>query len=106
VPPANVDDAVVSGQLPAALRSGRVTAVVLGVESAIVAQRDDPAIQLGMFLGPPGSLAYAVRREDSQLLQALNEYVEATRRTPTWSRLVVKYFGERAPEILKKARTE
>jgi hypothetical protein len=28
------------------------------------------------------------------------------RRTPTWSRLVVKYFGEEAPEILKRAREE
>jgi ABC-type amino acid transport substrate-binding protein len=106
VPRANVDDAIVSGQLPAALRSGRATAVVLGIESAIVAQLDDPEIQLGLFLGPPGSLAYALRKEDTQLLRALNEYIEATRRTPTWSRLVVKYFGEKAPEILRKARTE
>jgi hypothetical protein len=28
------------------------------------------------------------------------------RRTPTWNRLVVKYFGEDAPEILKRARAE
>jgi len=39
------------------------------------------------------------------LLRRLNEYVENTRRSATWSRLVVKYFGDAAPEILRKART-
>jgi hypothetical protein len=39
-------------------------------------------------------------------LKALDEYIENLRRTPTWSRLVVKYFGERAPDVLKKARME
>jgi ABC-type amino acid transport substrate-binding protein len=80
--------------------------VVLGIESAIVAQRDDPQIEIGLFLGAPGSLAYGVRREDLALLAALNTYIENVRKTPTWSRLVVKYFGEKAPEILKKARLE
>lgn len=32
--------------------------------------------------------------------------IENLRRTPTWSRLVVKYFGETAPDVLKKARAE
>jgi hypothetical protein len=26
------------------------------------------------------------------------------RRTPTWNRLVVKYFSQAAPEVLRKAR--
>jgi hypothetical protein len=30
--------------------------------------------------------------------------VSNLRKTPTWSRLVVKYFGDAAPEILRKAR--
>ena len=106
VPPAHVDGSVPSGTLPAALRSGQVSAVVLGVENAISAQRADPALQLGLFLGPPTSLAYGVRKGDAELLKALDEYIENLRRTPTWSRLVVKYFGERAPDVLKKARTE
>ena len=105
VPPAHVDGSVASGTLPAALKSGQVSAVVLGVENAISAQRADPALQLGLFLGPPTSLAYGVRKGDAELLKALDEYIENLRRTPTWSRLVVKYFGEMAPEVLKKART-
>jgi len=106
VPPANVDSSVPSGTLPAALKSGQVSAVVLGVENAISAQRADPALQLGLFLGPPTSLAYGLRRGDAELRKVLDAYIENLRRTPTWSRLVVKYFGERAPDVLKKARTE
>jgi ABC-type amino acid transport substrate-binding protein len=106
VPRDQVVDTITTGRLPEALKTGAVSAVVLGVENAITAQRDDPAMQLGVFLGPPRSLAYAVRKGDAALLAALNEYIENVRRTPTWSRLVVKYFGESAPEILKKARQE
>ena len=106
VPRSNVVDTIPSGTLPEALRSGQVTAVVLGVENAITAQRIDPELQLGLFLGPPGSLAYAVRKEDAELLRLLNEYIENVRRTQTWNRLVVKYFGAEAPEILKKARQQ
>ena len=104
VPPSNVDDGIPTGTLPDALRSGRVTAVVLGVENAMEAQRKDPALQLGTFVGPPSSLAYGVRKEDAALIGALNEYIRSLRRSPTWNRLVVKYFGDAALEVLKKAR--
>jgi ABC-type amino acid transport substrate-binding protein len=106
VPPAHVDDTVPTGTLPAALKEGRITAAVLGVENAMAAQRRDPDIQLGMFLGDPGSLAYGVRKEDAELRKSLSEYIENFRRTPAWNRLVVKYMGEAAPEILRRARTE
>ena len=106
IPGGNVDETIPTGTLPAALKAGRVTAVVLGVENAIDAQRQDPDLQLGLFLGPPRSLAYGVRKEDTELRQALSDYIDNLRRTPTWSRLVVKYFGEAAPDILRKARQE
>ena len=61
---------------------------------------------MGVFLGPPGALAWAVRKGDRTLLAALDDYVASMRRTSTWSRLVVKYFGDEAPEILKRAREE
>ena len=35
---------------------------------------------------------------------ALNAYISNVRRTSTWSRLVVKYFGPSSLEILNKAR--
>jgi ABC-type amino acid transport substrate-binding protein len=106
VPPGNLDDGIPTGTLPDALRSGRVTAVVLGVENAMIEQRKDPALQLGAFVGPPSSLAYGVRKGDAALLAALNEYISNLRRSPTWNRLVVKYFGGSAIEVLKKARPD
>lgn len=106
VPASNVDDSFPTGTLPDALRSGKASVVVLGVEHAIQERHADPAIQLGVFVGPPTSLAYGVRKEDAGLLAALDEYVGNLRHTPTWSRLVVKYFGDDAPEILRKARSE
>jgi len=106
VPASNVDGSFPPGGLPGALRDGKATAVVLGIESAITAQRQDPELQLGLFLGPPGSLAYGVRKQDSALLAALNEYIDNVRRTATWSRLVVKYFGEAALDILNQARAQ
>ncbi|HET7294310.1 MAG TPA: ABC transporter substrate-binding protein [Vicinamibacteria bacterium] len=100
----NVDDGIELGAFPAALKSGRITAAVDGVEAALVARLKDPDLQIGAFIGEADSLAYAVRKEDAKLFEALNGYVANLRKTQTWSRLVVKYFGDAAPEILKKAR--
>jgi len=36
----------------------------------------------------------------------LNDYISNLRKTPTWNRLVVKYFGDRAIEVLRRARGE
>ena len=101
-----IDDGIASGRLPEALKAGRITAAVDGLEAALVARSRDNDLQLGAFLGKPSSLAYGVRKEDVALLRALNDYIGNLRRTPTWSRLVVKYFGAAAPEILKKARMQ
>lgn len=105
VPASARDETVPTGGYVEALQSGKATAALWGVESAIASQQEDPDLQLGMFIGPPGMLAYGVRKRDAALLRALNEYVDDVRHTPTWSRLVVKYFGDKAPEILKKARS-
>jgi peptidoglycan lytic transglycosylase F len=104
VPAANVDDGLVSGGAPGALRSGRITATVSGIEDAFLYQRADPAMQIGLFVGPAGSLAYGVRKDAPRLRAALDEYISNVRRTTTWSRLVLKYFGSEAPALLKKAR--
>jgi len=106
LPAGNLDDSFAPGTLPAALKAGKAEVAVLGVESAIAAQRKDPEIELGVFVGAPMSLAYGVRAKDGALLKALDEYIDNLRRTPTWNRLVVDYFGSAAPEILKKARAE
>jgi membrane-bound lytic murein transglycosylase F len=99
-----LDDQIPAGGLPAALRSGRVTCAIDELAGAILLQRADPDVQIGAFVGAPGSYAFGVRKESPQLLKSLNEYIENLRRTPTWNRLVVKYFGEAAVEVLNKAR--
>ncbi len=104
IPAAAVDASFPTGTLPDAMRAGRITSTVDDVAAAIISARRDPDLQVGMFLGPPGSYAYGVRPGDTQLLAALNEYIENLRRTASWNRLVVKYFGEAAPEVLRKAR--
>lgn len=104
VPAANTDDSFASGKLEEALRAGRVTAIVLGVEDAIVAQQADPEMQIGLFLGAKGSLAFAVQKESPALLRALDDYVGNVRRTSTWNRLVVKYFGRASLEILQRSQ--
>ncbi len=104
IPPQNVDDSLVPGQLPNGITRGRVEAVVVGLEEAILARREDPGFQVGLFVGEAESLAYGVRKEDPELLRALDEFVRNFRRSGVWNRLVVKYLGEAAPEILKRAR--
>ena len=49
-------------------------------------------------------LAYGFRKDDTALGAALNDYLQNVRRTPRWSRLVVKYFGEDTLEVLNRAR--
>jgi polar amino acid transport system substrate-binding protein len=106
VPAANIADTFASGTLPAALREGKITAAVLGLEDALVAQRADPALQLGGFVGPRQGLGYALRKGDAASLAALDEYITNLRRTPSWNRLVVKYFGDLALEILRNVQKE
>jgi membrane-bound lytic murein transglycosylase F len=106
VPPKNVDESIAPSAFGEALKSGKVTALVDGVEDALLLQQKDPDIELGLFLGSPESLAFAVRKDSPQLHQALDEYLSNFRRTPTWNRLLVKYFGGSAVEVLRRARAE
>jgi ABC-type amino acid transport substrate-binding protein len=103
VPRENIDDGIPLGAYVEALRAGRITAAVWSVERALPAQREDPAIQLGLYVGRPGSLAFGVRKEDAGLKTALNAYLQSAHTSGVWSRLVVKYFGEAALPIVQQA---
>jgi ABC-type amino acid transport substrate-binding protein len=106
VPAHNVDDGVAAWSYVEALHARRVTAVAWSVERAMPAQREDPDLQMGMFLDRPGALAFAVRRQDTNLLSALNDHISGVRQSGVWSRLVVKYFGADALDLLKQARSK
>jgi ABC-type amino acid transport substrate-binding protein len=105
VPPAKVDSSFTNTTLLDGLRSGKVGAIAMGVERAILVSRREPDFELGMYLGPPGRLAYAVRSGDTELLAALNTHLIAHRSSGQWSQLLVKYFGPAAPEVLRRARS-
>jgi ABC-type amino acid transport substrate-binding protein len=100
----NVDTSIPTGELPRALREGRITAAADGLEAVLTARAKDPDLQCGLFLGRPSSLAYGVRKSDAALHRALNSDLANLRRTSTWNRLVVKYFGKASLDILNKAR--
>jgi ABC-type amino acid transport substrate-binding protein len=104
IPMSSVDESIPAGGVPAALRSDRISCSVDELAGAIIGRRRDRDLQIGMFLGPPGSYAFGVRKNDPELLRSLSDFIDNLRRTPTWNRLVVKYFGEDAQEILRKAR--
>jgi ABC-type amino acid transport substrate-binding protein len=105
VPASQVNDSYASPDaLMAGLRAGEVSAVVLSVVWAAAEVRRDPQLELGVLMGESTSVGYAVPREAPLLRAALDEFISNLRRTPTWSRLVVKYFGEKGLEILRKSR--
>ncbi|MET0555313.1 MAG: transporter substrate-binding domain-containing protein [Vicinamibacteria bacterium] len=106
VPASRLDDGMVSGGLSDTLRAGRITAAVWASEGAILAQRRDPELELGIFLGPPQSLAYGLKREDTALLAALNDHIAGLRTTGAWPRLVEKHFGAASLDIVRKVRAE
>jgi len=85
------------------LKAQRVSAVVMSVSDLLLAARHDHELHGGLALGPPGSTAWGVRRADTALLRALDDYLRNLRRTPSWSRLVVQYFGQDALAVLGRS---
>lgn len=104
VPAANLDYSIPTGGIPEALKAGRVGCTVHDISTAIVTQRKDPETQIGIFVGPASSYAYGVPKDSPELLKALNEYLGNMRQSPSWNRLVVKYFGPAALDVLHAAR--
>jgi len=84
----------------AALCDGKVTATVITLTDGILAIKANPNLETGVFLGAPGQSAFAVRKSDTQLLAALDEYLANFRKGPSWNRLIVKYFGDQALKVL------
>ncbi len=87
-----------------ALRAKQVAAVVLPISEMALAAREFADLQAGATVGPPGRIAWAVRKEDEALRAALDEHLLVVRRGASWSRLVVKYFGDQTLAVLGRAR--
>jgi ABC-type amino acid transport substrate-binding protein len=83
-----------------ALQAGDATATVMSFFNYAILAREMPGLQAGARIGPDDRAAWAVRKEDAELRQALDAHLRMAQASLTWSRLVVKYFGERALEVL------
>ena len=106
VPAARIRDGFVVRELLPALAAGTISAYVVGLETAVLDRRRDPALQIGLCLGARGRFAFGVRPDAPRLHAALDAHLTELRRTPAWNRLVVRYFGASALEILERAGRE
>jgi ABC-type amino acid transport substrate-binding protein len=92
--------------LLSAMKDGSVGAAILPVSEMVVSTKRYGALRAGITVGERGKVAWAVRKQDTQLAAALSEYLLNVRRGPTWSRLVVKYFGDQALLVLGRGDRE
>lgn len=106
VPGANIDTFANTPALLAALKGHKVSVILLSLSDFVLLRRADRELRAGPFLGVPRSAAWAVRREDEELRKALNEYIENLRRTASWGRMAVGYFGDEALALLGRAQKQ
>jgi polar amino acid transport system substrate-binding protein len=104
VPASSIESFNELGPLLEALKAGRIGATVMSVSDFTLALKRNPGLQAGVFVGPPRHQAWAVRKDDKELQEAMNAYIGNLRKTSSWSRLVVKYFGAEALSVLGRAR--
>ena len=90
--------------LLAGLRSGHVDAVVMALLDFALAQKHDPELVAGAFVGPASAAAMAVRPEDGRLLELLNGYLLGMRQAR--HALMFKYLSEDALSLIALARRE
>lgn len=100
VPRAALLELATRDDLVAALVRQQVDAAILPVSELVLAARRAPKLQAGARVGPAGTVAWAVRRSDRGLREALDVYLGNVRRSPSWNRLIVKYFGDQALSVL------
>ncbi len=86
-----------------ALEAGSITATTMSISDFTLAAKRRPGLQAGVFVGAAGSAAWGVRQGDTKLKAAFDEYLINMRRGPSWNRLVVKYFGEKALSVLGRS---
>jgi polar amino acid transport system substrate-binding protein len=102
VPPRALRLYATQEEMTQALRKGTLDAIILPVSELVVASRQTQGLAAGCTVGPAGKVAWAVRKQDEALRAALDEYLTNVRRSPSWSRLIVKYFGDEALRVLGK----
>ena len=102
IAPAKAESFATTDEMLEALKAKRIDATVMSLSDVTLAMRRYPGLQAGVTLGEPASAGWGLRKEDKQLKVALDEYLVNVRKSATWSRLIVKYFGEQALKALGK----
>jgi ABC-type amino acid transport substrate-binding protein len=87
-----------------ALEAGRVDAVVMSVSDYTLAAKRHRRLEAGVAVGEAGRAAWGVRKGDVELKRELDAYLDNLRSGPSWNRLIVVYFGEKALSALGRAR--
>ncbi len=86
------------------LRDAAITATVMSVVDFTMAKKRDESLRAGAFVGSRGSGAWGLRSSDPELKRALDDYLTAARRSGSWSRLVIRYYGQDALDVLGRDR--
>jgi ABC-type amino acid transport substrate-binding protein len=89
-----------------ALRADTGAVALLGLFDALVARRADPALQVGVALGPREGIGFAVREADGALRAALDGHVQQLRASPSYRLVIGRGLGEDALRILSRAHLE
>jgi ABC-type amino acid transport substrate-binding protein len=100
VPEAQVEYFADTEPLLKALAAGRVQAAVMTISDYTLATVRHPDLEAGVFVGEASRAAWGLRRQDAKLKADLDAYLENLRSGASWSRLIVKYFGEKALSVL------
>jgi polar amino acid transport system substrate-binding protein len=104
VPPENRVAFRDTDALLAGLRGGKVDAVMMALLDYALAQKHDPALVAGAFVGPTSAAAFGVRKDDPPLLEALNGYLTGMGQARHF--LMFKYLSEEALSLIALARHE
>jgi ABC-type amino acid transport substrate-binding protein len=91
-------------EMLAALRGGAVDAVVMALLDFALAQKRDPDLVAGPFIGPTASAALGLRKGDAQLRRALDGYLQGMRQAR--HHLMFKYLSEEALSLIALARRD
>ncbi len=100
VPESQIDYFTDTDPLLDALTEGRIEAAVMTLSDFTLATTRRPTLESGVTLGTPSSAGWGLRKQDTKLRAEIDKYIENLRSGPSWNRLIVVYFGERALSAL------
>jgi polar amino acid transport system substrate-binding protein len=79
-----------------ALDAGRIDAAIMTISDFTLAAKRHRRLEAGVAVGESGRAAWGIRKADVELKRELDAYLDNLRSGPSWNRLVVVYFGEKA----------